>query len=243
MNSRRKFLILGSMATTAALAAKPFKTFANASSRITGFNTNDNKLILLHTGDFSKANHQQVFKHMADIKNNTGNVVLLNAGNEVAGNVASFKYDASISHNNSIATSANNYRIIYKGNIKIGVISAASGERNVVNNINELSSWLKNEKNCHVVVCLSQLGYKNKRSVDDQTLAAQSTSLDIIIGGNAKNYIKHPAIHLNKNKAEVVINHATENDLAFGKIEIAFDDHGQKRDINFDHKARVKLTA
>ncbi len=242
MNSRRKFLILGSMATTAALAAKPFKTFASASSPITGYNANDNKLILLHTGDFNKSNHQRIFKHMADIKNNNGNVVLLNAGNDVSDNAVSYKYDASLSHNNAIATSANNYRIIYKGNIKIGVIGAITSET-TVKNINELSSWLKKEKNCHIVVCLSQLGYKNKSSLDDQSLAAQSTSLDIIIGGNAKNYTRQPAIHLNKNNAEVIVNHATENNSGIGKIEIAFDDHGLKRNICFDHPAPIKLTA
>jgi len=234
MNSRRKFLIQGSLATTALLVAKPFKTLAGAASPVTGFNTNNNKVIFLHTGNFRNINQQQVISHIADLKNTTGNIVLLHAGDDVSNNSVKLNYDASISQNNSISASANNYRIIYKGKIKIGVISAMAGESNLVSNINKLSSWLKKERNCHIVVCLSQLGYKNKKAVDDITLAAASTSLDMIIGGNAKNFTPHPSIVLNSDKAEVIINHAANSALALGKIEIAFDDQGKKRNVAFN---------
>lgn len=242
MNSRRKFLLQGGMATTALLAAKPFKAIAGAGSPITGFGNNDNSVIFLHTADLNNSNHQKLISHIADLKRSSGNVVLLNAGNNVAGSAAALNFDASVNHSNAVSATANNYRIIYKGKIKIGVISITTGES--FSNINTQASFLKKEKNCHLVVCLSQLGYKNKNAIDDLNLAALSANLDIIIGGDTKNSSKNPVVVLDQNNAEVIIDHAADATLALGKIEIAFDDKGQKKNIAFNEAAgKIKLTA
>ena len=86
-------------------------------------------------------------------------------------------------------------------------------------------------------MCLSRLGYQSKNTVDDLSLAAASSNLDIIIGGHATNFCKRPFIALNKNKEEVIINHAAGNNLALGKIEIDFDQYGKKRNIAFNNNA------
>jgi 2',3'-cyclic-nucleotide 2'-phosphodiesterase (5'-nucleotidase family) len=240
MNSRRKFLLQGSMATTALIVAKPFKTFAEASAGITGFASNDNQVKFLHTGNLDEVGHGQVARQVAEIKNKAQHVVLLDAGHSKKG--PGLPFDASISQQNAVPETANNYRIIYKGNIKIGVISAAPADAAVIHNINTLSTFLKMEQKCHIVVCLSQLGYKNKHKVDDITLAANSASLDMIIGGDLENYSKHPIIALNKNNDEVIINHAAGYSLALGEIDMAFDNAGKKRNIVFND-SRLQLTA
>jgi 5'-nucleotidase len=102
--------------------------------------------------------------------------------------------------------------------------------------MNTLSAYLKKEKNCAVVVCLSQLGYKNKNMPDDIMLAERSTHLDIIIGGHADNFHSHPIIALNSKNGEVIIHSAAGDVTAFGKIEIDFDGQGRKKSVHLFNK-------
>jgi hypothetical protein len=231
MNSRRKFLLQGSMATTALLAAKPFKTFSNSIAPATGFSIKGNKVVLVHTGDYMGKNQHQTHTQIAGLKKNIGGVVLLHAGNDVKNKVASMNYDASISPEKNILFTENNYRMLYKGDIKIGVINAIEGENDIINKLCNLSAYLKKEKNCHMVVCLSQLGYKNKNRIDDTRLAENSSSLDVIIGGHPSNYFAHTVIAANRNKEEVIIHFASGNGFDFGNIEVCFDEAGNKRSV------------
>ena len=138
-----------------------------------------------------------------------------------------------MSTEDALSFTASDYKIIYKGNVKIGVITANAEAPGLVERVNTLSSWLKKEKDCHLVACLSQLGYKQKNNIDDLTLAENSADLDIIIGGHAKNFCKFPVTVKNKNKEEVIINHAAGNELALRKIEVEFSETGKKRQIAF----------
>jgi hypothetical protein len=213
MNSRRKFLAQGGLAATALIAVNPYKTVAGVNSQSLGFNSN--KILFLHTADNNNTDHI-LEDHANALNRTTGNVILLNAGKE------------------AVAALANDYKIVYKGDIKIGVITADASGSDGFNKINSLALDLKKEKNCHLVVCLSQLGYKNKHNLDDINLAAQSSNIDIIIGGNAGNGTKYPVIALNKEKAEVIIDHAVDPSLDMRKIEITFNDRAQKRNIDLN---------
>jgi 2',3'-cyclic-nucleotide 2'-phosphodiesterase (5'-nucleotidase family) len=231
MNTRRKFLLKGSMATTAFFTAKPFKTLANSLSPITGYSINDNKVVLVHTGYAKSANQQQTINHIASLKRNTANLILLQAGDAI--DSTQLNYDVRMHTGESNTAGANEYSIVYKGNIKIGVIPANKAAKATINKVNSLASFLKKQKDCHMVVCVSQLGFRNASGIDDISLAAASADLDIIIGGNARNYCKQPNIALNKNKQEVIIHHAADQDLAFRKLEIEFDDFGRKKQVAF----------
>jgi len=234
MNSRRKFIVQSGLATTALIAAKPFKTVADAGSSILGLNFTNNKVIFLHTADVHHSNQQQVLDHIAELKRSSGNIVLLNAGKAGSEDSTPLKYDASLCDNNVVDAASNNYRIIYKGNVKIGIITTNRNDNNLYNNINTLAGQLKKERNCHFVVCLSSLGYKHKNGFDNVNLAANTNHLDLIIGGDAKNDARLPAVVLNKDKAEVIINHSTDATTALSKIEITFNDRGLKRNIAFN---------
>lgn len=135
------------------------------------------------------------------------------------------------------------YRIVKKGNIKVGIISAGInlnqfGNKTVqyINPLkatNKFASMLKKEYGCHLVVCLSHLGYKNKRGIDDITLAKNSADIDIILGAHSKTFFKAPIVVHNKNKHEVIINHAGFGGIVLGKLDISFDEMGNKKMVSF----------
>jgi len=233
MNTRRKFLLQGSMATTALLVAKPFTTVANSLAPVTGYSINSNKLVLVHTGNHSTANNEDTLLHISNLRKTTGNLMVLHAGVASANHANPFKYDASIQPGEPFSVTEGDYKIIYKGDIKTGIINASASENISAEKIDALATYLKKEKNCQLVVCLSQLGYKTKNNLDDLRLAAASSHLDIIIGGHAENFCKQPLTVLNRNREEVIINHAAGNKLALRKIEIDFDEKGKKRQIAF----------
>lgn len=229
MSTRRKFLLGSTMATTALLIAKPFTSIANSLSPVTGYRINNNHLVLAHTGN--KMGGSKTLQHITRLKNDSSNLIMLHAGNHTP-NAGQAVYDASMHTGESFSVSAGDYKIIYKGDIKTGIITA-NDQSVTAAGINTLATYLKNEKNCNLVVCLSQLGYKSSTGLNDLELAASSTHLDVIIGGHATNFCKSPLTTLNKNKQEVIINHATTEGLALRKIELGFDNRGRKCQVAF----------
>lgn len=227
-NSRRKFLLHSSMATAALVAAKPFTSIANRISPVTGFRINTNSLVLAHTGN--TAGGHQTLQHITRLKNDDGNLVMLHAGNQAP--VKASVYDASMHAGECCSVDPDDYKIIHKGDIKTGIITATEQSASA-ESINALATYLKKEKNCNLVVCLSQLGFRSAGKLDDLALAAASTDLDIIIGGHATNFCKSPMTTRNKNKEEVIINHAATEELAMRKIEITFNNRGQKHLVAF----------
>ena len=235
MKSRRYFLIQGGLATTAMLALKPLSAFARITSTFTGISSSNNKLAFLHTANLNFQTNKKVIQFIKDNKYKNANTILLNAGKDIRDETGSLTYDASINGKNELSVISGEYKIINKGNIRTGIISAKPEENNVIQKIKTLSNYLKKEKNCTVVVCLSQLGYKNKNTPDDITLANKSTHLDIIIGGHSENFPANPVIALNSNSGEVIIHSASGDTTAFGKIEIDFDEQGRKKYISFNN--------
>ena len=74
--------------------------------------------------------------------------------------------------------------------------------------LNSIAGFLEEKWKCNLVICLSQLGFKNKGSMDDITLAGRSENIDVIPGGHSHTYMSTPYIVLNKQNREVIINHA-----------------------------------
>jgi hypothetical protein len=235
MNTRRKFLIQGSMATTAVLALKPFTSIARIASPFTGPGSSNSQLVFLHTANMNPSLDYQVIKFIKEIKNNNANAILLKAGQDAQEETGRLTYDVSIHGSDDLSAITGDYKIVNKGNLRTGIISAKPGESDIIEKINTLSARLKKEKNCNIVVCLSSLGYKNKNAPDDLTLAKKSTHLDLIIGGHAKNFHAHPVLALNSNQEEVIIHSASGDPFGCGIIGIDFNGQGQKKHISFTH--------
>lgn len=237
MKNRRYFLKQGTLATTAILALKPLTGIARLTSPFTGFSGSNGKLVFLHTANQNPFAENKAIQYINEIKSNHANTIVLKAGQEDRDETGTGTYDAAIPGSDQHLLSSRDYKIITRGNHRTGIISADPGEDNIIQKINRLSAYLKKEKNCDLVVCLSRLGYKNKTTPDDITLAKRSFDLDIIIGGHAENFHTHPTIALNSNDGEVIIHSASGDPVALGKIEIDIDWRGRKKFISFSSQS------
>lgn len=229
MKSRRNFIQKGGFATLALIAAKPFKSIASTSFASTGISIQDNKIALVHNAN-TKKYQQLISRKISQLKGNTNNMVLLETGKINATNLI-VRSDVAVQSELSTKLTNDSYKIIYKGDIKVAIVKANAGEKNTVQRINALSSYLKKEKSCHIVVCLSQLGFKNKVVLDDIKLAQQSSHIDVIIGSNSANFTANSFIAQNNSKQEVIIQSAIDNGFALGNIEIEFDNKQHKKNI------------
>ena len=146
MNTRRKFLFNGGMAATALLTAKPFTSIANSLSPVTGFSINNNSLVLAHTGNAIHAGTGFALQQITKLKKSAANLIMLHAGDTAASGLQPL-YDASMHTGQSFSVSADDYKIVYKGDIKTGVITANS-KSSSADKINALAVYLKKEKNC-----------------------------------------------------------------------------------------------
>lgn len=99
------------------------------------------------------------------------------------------------------------YLILRKGGWKIGLLGIGieleglvpeSLYGNVkyqdpVSKANEMALFLKKEKHCDLVICLSHLGYQYKNEkISDIKLAKQSDNIDIILGGHTHTFLRQP---------------------------------------------------
>jgi 2',3'-cyclic-nucleotide 2'-phosphodiesterase (5'-nucleotidase family) len=235
MNNRRNFLRQSSLATVAFLSLNSFKAASGFSSSLIS-NNDSRTLLLLHSGNLSSAGrNNKLVNHIEKLKNKNSNTLLLDAANSPAGITGTINYDASLYRSKLNLFNSNQYKIIYKGAIKTGVINTLNSTllSDMVAELNSLSAFLKNEKKCDLVVCISHLGFKNKDGIDDYKLAAASANIDVIVGGHPENFSKHPRIVLNKNNFEVIIHHSAGNEFDLGQIEIAFDAQKLKRNVAF----------
>jgi hypothetical protein len=231
MTSRRKFLIQGSLATTAMIVAKPFKTLAGpVFSSFVG----NNSLVFLHTANLDSDNESKVIGMLNELRTANQGTVLLKATSESTRST-SLKYDGYFQASD-VSLELDEFKIIRRGGLKIGIIGASKDESNVMEKVNAMASRLKNAEHCDVVVCLSQLGYINKNHIDDLTMASNSSNIDIIIGGHPDNVTKYPMIHMNSNKAEVIVDSSASAKNGIGTIQIDFNNRGKKQLISFNKK-------
>lgn len=87
---------------------------------------------------------------------------------------------------------------VYKGGLRIGIIgvtsdlskmvsSAISSQLTLLDNVQSVNRWseyLRDEKNCDMVVLLSHLGYE-----EDQAIVPQLHGVDIVIGGHSHTFV------------------------------------------------------
>ena len=129
------------------------------------------------------------------------------------------------------------YKIYNKGGIKIGVFGlgielkglvspSLYGETRYYDPVDiakDISSKLKFEKGCDLVVCISHLGhqYQNDK-ISDIELAKLTSNIDLIIGGHTHTLLKEPLILYNYLGEEVIINQVGSSGVFVGKIDFNF---------------------
>jgi 5'-nucleotidase len=126
------------------------------------------------------------------------------------------------------------YTIFKKGKYSIGVfgigieldglVPASKFEQTIYLNpikvANEVASFLKKE-GCDVVICLSHLGFEYQTDkVSDRVLAAQTSNIDIILGGHTHTFLEKPTEVNNSEGKPVLINQVGWGGLHLGRIDI-----------------------
>jgi 5'-nucleotidase len=123
------------------------------------------------------------------------------------------------------------YTIIRRGGKKIGIIGLLTDIMEVVDAdiarmltyqepsqvVNRLSGYLKEEKDCDMVICLSHLGYG-----EDKELAASIRNVDLIVGGHSHTLLDDKQTVNDLDGEEVIIVQNWKWGLNVGHLKIDF---------------------
>jgi 5'-nucleotidase len=136
------------------------------------------------------------------------------------------------------------YYIVRYGEYKVGItgVGPVIGRRTNTENIafgnpyeraSEVAAYLKSQKDCDLVVCLSNLGFEQKNRVpDNKGFAAASEGIDIIIGGNDK-AITHPQmVFRNSQNKQVVLSTGGYGGSILGSVTFGFNETRQLQSFN-----------
>jgi 5'-nucleotidase len=127
------------------------------------------------------------------------------------------------------------YVVLKKAGKRIGVIGLLTDvstvvERKVADKLkylnpieaaNRYAEYLKNEKKCDLVICLSHLGYDGEPYTDVE-LAAQTSNVDVIVGGHSHTKLKDKVLVKNLEGDDVVIVQDGKWGLKVGRLDIDF---------------------
>ncbi len=128
------------------------------------------------------------------------------------------------------------YKIINKGNLKIGILGVgveleglvpenlygSTVYQEPITKANETAAILKKEK-CDLIICLSHLGDKYADTkVSDEILAQQSFDIDLIIGGHTHKLFPFPRKYKNKNGNDVLVNQMGYGGMNLGRLDYIF---------------------
>ncbi len=146
------------------------------------------------------------------------------------------------------------WKIYRKAGIRIGVYGLGIELRGLVSQANygntvwldplvtakRTEDFLKNEKKCDVVICLSHLGlrYRDKR-VSDLVIAGETSYTDLIIGGHTHSLLKEPLLVKNKADNPVIVNQAWWGGLMVGQIDFIFERSGRAKKTLFANNFKI----
>jgi len=96
--------------------------------------------------------------------------------------------------------------------------------------VQEQADILKFKEKCHLIICLSHLGYKyDNARISDVVLAQQTTNIDLIIGGHTHTFLEVPVKEKNKGGKEVLINQVGWAGVQIGQLEYFFEKSFRKK--------------
>lgn len=144
------------------------------------------------------------------------------------------------------------YHIIRKGKLKIGLTGVGIELKGLVPDnlagntkyldpiqaVNQQAAYLKKEKGCDMVVCLSHLGFKYREAnkVSDEILARETGNVDVIIGGHTHTFFDAPVVYKNKFGSDVILNQVGWAGIVLGRMDFEFQRNNKK---NLEASQRV----
>lgn len=136
------------------------------------------------------------------------------------------------------------WKIFKRSGVKIGVYGLGIELEGLVNKSHfgetiyndplqtalQTEKFLKKEKNCDLIICLSHLGLKYRENkISDTALAPETFYTDLIIGGHTHTYLEEPIRIKNKIGLEVLVNQAWWGGLAVGQIDFVLERSRKKK--------------
>ena len=123
------------------------------------------------------------------------------------------------------------YTIVRKAGKKIGIIGLLTDVSSVVDSeiakvlqyqdpakvVNKYAEYLREEKGCDMVICLSHLGY-----TEDKELAASTVNVDLIVGGHSHTLLHKKQIVKNPDGDDVVVVQNWKWGLNLGHLSVDF---------------------
>ena len=145
------------------------------------------------------------------------------------------------------------YKIFNKNGIKVGIFGVgielaglvgkkSYGEtvwQNPIEIAQHYATFLRNEKKCDLVICLSHIGYDykdNPRKISDKILASQTDGIDLILGGHTHTFLREPQTFVNKSGKNVMVNQVGWAGLLLGKINFYFDKNKKVKNISWNNQ-------
>ena len=142
------------------------------------------------------------------------------------------------------------YKIFNKNGIRIGIFGLGIelkglvgkkqyGETKYLDPVEiaqHYTRFLKENKKCDLVICLSHLGYEYKNQPDkisDQTIAAKTEHLDLILGGHTHTFLNEPQSVQNSSGKTVIINQVGWAGLLLGRLDFFFDKNKKIQNISW----------
>ena len=127
------------------------------------------------------------------------------------------------------------YTIVKKAGRKIGIIGLLPDLMDVVDAsiasqitfiapdkvVDEYAAYLKDEKDCDLVVVLSHLGYEGE-PYTDRELVAVTRNVDVIVGGHSHTKLKDKKVFKNVDGEDVVVVTDWKWGLQIGRLDIDF---------------------
>ena len=106
--------------------------------------------------------------------------------------------------------------------------------------LEDYADFLRKEKKCDLVVCLSHLGYDygvhEQEKMTDKKVATQTSGIDLIIGGHTHTFLPEPQVFQNKNGKNVLVNQVGWAGLLLGRIDFYFDRNKKISGISWNNQ-------
>lgn len=145
------------------------------------------------------------------------------------------------------------YKILDKNGIKVGIFGVGVelnglvgkknyGEtvyRNPVEIAQHYSDFLRKDKKCDLVICLSHIGYdypNDPQKISDKKLAAQTSGIDLILGGHTHTFLKEPENYQNKDGKNVIVNQVGWAGILLGRLDYYFDKNKNVKNISWNNQ-------
>ena len=145
------------------------------------------------------------------------------------------------------------YKVFNKNGIKVGIFGVgielaglvgkkSYGEtvwQNPIEIAQHYATFLRNEKKCDLVICLSHIGYDykdNPRKISDKILASQTDGINLILGGHTHTFLPEPQTFVNKSGKNVMVNQVGWAGLLLGKINFYFDKNKKVKNISWNNQ-------